>query len=269
MVGVETCRKSSTIDNGVEQKGDKMNLGNNTVLITGGASGIGLSLASHFVQSGSKVIICGRDRHKLEDAKAKHPQITTYACDVANSDERLSMFKWVRSEFPNLNVLVNNAGIQRRGLQLMQEQPWETLSEEITINLEAPIHLSMLFIPQLLKQEDPAIINVTSALAFVPLAIAPIYSATKAALHSFTLSLRQQLIGSPIAVIEIIPPAVNTGLGGKGLHTFGVDVDEFTNAIVSQLESGQVEASYGLGTESSQASREQLDLIFKRMNQGR
>ena len=128
----------------------------------------------------------------------------------------------------------------------------------------------MLFIPQLMKQENPAIVNVTSALAFVPLVIAPIYSATKAALHSFTLSLRQQLIDTPISVLgNPIPPAVNTDRGGKGLHTSGVDVDEFTNAIVNQLESGQLEASYGLAAESSRASREQLDLIFKRLNQGR
>jgi uncharacterized oxidoreductase len=246
-----------------------MNFRNKTVLITGGASGIGLSLASHFVRRDSTVIICGRNKDKLEQTKARYPQVTTFVCDVANSDERISMFKWIRNEFPKLNVLVNNAGIQRRGLQLVQEHSWETLSEEITINLEAPIHLSMLFIPQLMKQDDPAIINVTSALAFVPLSIAPIYSATKAALHSFTLSLRQQLIDSPISVLEIIPPAVNTDLGGKGLHTSGVDVDEFTNAIVDQLESGQLEASYGLATESSHASRAQLDLIFKRMNQGR
>ena len=201
-----------------------MNLSNNTVLITGGGSGIGLSLASHFVQKGSTVIICGRDENKLEEARAQHPQITTYVCDVAKPDERISMFQWISKKFPKLNVLVNNAGIQRRGLQLMQEHAWETLREEITINLEAPIHLSMLFIPQLVEQANPAIINVTSALAFVPLSIAPIYSATKAALHSFTLSLRQQLIDSPISVIEIIPPAVNTDLGGKGLHTSGVDV---------------------------------------------
>jgi uncharacterized oxidoreductase len=246
-----------------------MDFSNNTVLITGGGSGIGLSLASHFVRNGSKVIICGRNQNKLEEAKVKHPQITTYVCDVGKSDERISMFKWLSNEFPKLNILVNNAGIQRRGLQLMQEHSWETLSEEIKINLEAPMHLSILFIPQLIKQKNPAIVNVTSSLAFVPLTIAPIYSATKAALHSYTLSLRQQLIDTPIAVLEIIPPAVNTDLGGKGLHTFGVDVNEFTNAIVNQLESGQIEASYGSATESSQASREQIDLIFKRMNQRR
>ena len=243
-----------------------MNLGDNTVLITGGGSGIGLSLASHFVQHGSTVIVCGRNEAKLEEARARHPQIKTYICDVANADERTAMFGWVTNQFPKLNILVNNAGIQRRGLQLAQEQPWETLSDEIKINLEGPIHLSMLFIPHLLKQEHPAIINVTSVLAFVPLAIAPIYSATKAALHSFTLSLRQQLIDTPIAVLEIIPPAVNTDLGGKGLHTSGVDVNEFTRAIVAQLADGQVEATYGLATEANRASSAQLDALFRRLN---
>jgi len=244
-----------------------MNLSNNSVLITGGASGIGLSLASHFVNNGSEVVICGRSENRLNQAKSSYPQITTYVCDVSNSDERISMSRWIGGEFPRLNILVNNAGIQRRGLLLMEEQPRELLDDEIKINLEAPIHLSMLFIPMLLHQGNPAIINVTSALAFVPLSIAPIYSATKAALHSFTLSLRRQLIDTPISVLEIIPPAVDTDLGGKGLHTFGVDVDEFTNAIVSQLESGQIEASYGQATVNSHASREQLDLTFERMNQ--
>lgn len=103
----------------------------------------------------------------------------------------------------------------------------------------------------------------------MPLASAPVYSATKAALHSFTLSLRHQLSGSPISVIEVIPPAVNTDLGGKGLHTFGVPLDEFTQAIVEQLKMGSLEATYGFSAESSRATREQLDAIFKRMNQPR
>ena len=151
-----------------------MNFGHNTVLITGGASGIGLSLASHFVQNDSTVIICGRNENKLAEAKVKHPQLITYVCDVANSAERISMVNWISQEFPALNMLVNNAGIQRRGLQLSQEQPWEALADEITINLEAPIHLSMLLIPQLLKQQKSTITTSRRDSPFVPLAIAPI-----------------------------------------------------------------------------------------------
>ncbi|MFN8459895.1 MAG: SDR family NAD(P)-dependent oxidoreductase [Anaerolineae bacterium] len=245
-----------------------MELNTNTVLITGGASGIGFALAERFIQAGSTVIICGRREDKLKEAQAKYPQLGIRVCNVADPAERTALFAWVTEKYPELNVIINNAGIQQR-LQLPQPPTWETLHEEVAINLEAPIHLSVLFIPHLLKQAHPAILNVTSGLAFAPLANVPVYSATKAALHSFTLSLRHQLAGTPISVIEIIPPAVNTDLGGKGLHTFGAPLDEFTDAIIEQLKAGSLEATYGFATESSRASREQLDAIFKRMNQPR
>lgn len=238
----------------------------NTVLITGGASGIGFALAERFIQAGSSVIICGRRENKLKEAQSKYPQLHICVCNVANPSERTALFTWVTETYPGLNMLVNNAGIQQR-IQLQQKPAWETLGEEVAINLEAPIHLSTLFIPHLLQQERSAIINITSGLAFVPLANVPVYCATKAALHSFTLSLRHQLAGTPIAVIEIIPPAVDTDLGGKGLHTFGVPLDEFTDGIVEQLKMGSIEATYGFSVESSRATREQLETIFKQMNQ--
>ncbi len=187
-------------------------------------------------------------------------------CDVANPTERMALFTLVTESFPGLNMLVNNAGIQQR-IQLQQKPTWETLGQEVAINLEAPIHLSTLFIPHLLQQKWSAIINVTSGLAFVPLAHVPVYCATKAALHSFTLSMRHQLAGTPIAVIENIPPAVDTDLGGKGLHTFGAPLDGFTDAIVKQLEKGSIEATYGFSAELSRATREQLEAIFEQMNQ--
>jgi len=238
----------------------------NTVLITGGASGIGLALAERFIQAGSSVIICGRREDKLKEAQSKYPQLHIRVCNVANPAERTALFTWVTETYPGLNILVNNAGIQLR-IQLQQKPAWETLGEEMAINLEAPIHLSTLFIPHLLQKERPAIINITSGLAFVPLANVPVYCATKAALRSFTLSLRHQLSGTPVSVIEIIPPAVDTDLGGKGLHTFGVPLNEFTDAIVEQLKMGSIEATYGFSVESSRATREQLEAIFKEMNQ--
>ena len=238
----------------------------NTVLITGGASVIGFALAERFIQAGSSVIICGRREDKLKEAQSKYPQLHIRVCDVADSAERTMLFAWATESFPALNMLVNNAGIQQR-IELQQRPSWETLGEEVAINLEAPIHLSTLFIPHLLKQERPAIINITSGLSFVPKANVPVYCATKSALHSFTLSLRHQLSGTPIDVIEIIPPAVDTDLGGKGLHTFGVPLNEFTDGIVKQLKMGSIEATYGFSAESSRASREQLEAIFKQMNQ--
>ena len=183
-----------------------MNLNSNTVLITGGGSGIGFALAEHLLRAKSEVIICGRHEEKLLEAQRKHPELKTRVCDVSKETQRTALFKWAATEFPRLNVLVNNAGIQRR-FAIPEPMKWKATSEEIAINLEAPVHLSALFIPHLLKQERPVIMNVTSGLAFSPMASAPIYCATKAALHSFTLSLRHQLASTPIQVIEIIPPA--------------------------------------------------------------
>jgi uncharacterized oxidoreductase len=163
-------------------------------------------------------------------------------------------------------VLVNNAGIQRR-VSLTEPDEWDRTREEIAINFEAPIHLSALFIPHLLRQERPAIVNITSGLAFVPLARLPIYSATKAGLRSFTLSLRHQLARTPIRVVEIVPPAVNTDLGGPGLHTFGVPVGEFADAVMARLRDGALEIPYGFSMQTSRASREDLDTLFTQMNQ--
>ena len=243
-----------------------MELSRHTVLITGGGSGIGLALAKIFLQAGSEVIICGRRSHKLQEAQTQYPKIQVRTCDIENASERVALFEATISEFPQLDVLVNNAGIQRR-LQLARDAQWAHIHQEIAINFEAQVHLCLLFVPYLEKQEHPAIINVTSGLSFVPLAAAPIYSATKAALHSFTLSLRQQLSKTPIKVIEIVPPAVNTDLGGPGMHTFGAPLDEFANAIGSRLQSDDQELCYGFSEQTSRASRQELDAIFLRMNQ--
>jgi uncharacterized oxidoreductase len=163
-------------------------------------------------------------------------------------------------------VLVNNAGIQNRLPSLQQPQDWSRHRTEISTNLEAPMHLSMLLLPHLLKQPDAAILNVTSGLAFVPLAFMPTYCATKAALHSFTLSLRQQLKGSSVQVIEVIPPAVNTDLGGKGLHDDGVPLDQFADHAIAQIEKGSLEFGYQFSEKGRLASRAELDGIFAAMN---
>jgi len=160
---------------------------------------------------------------------------------------------------------VNNAGIQRR-FQLVDPADWDEVRQELAINLEAPLHLSLLLLPQLRRQPRPAIVNVTSGLSFAPLTAAPVYSATKAALHSLTLSLRHQLSQTPVSVVEIIPPAVNTDLGGVGLHTFGAPLDEFADAVFARLGAGDLEIAYGGAAQSSRASRAELDEIFNRMN---
>ena len=247
-----------------------MDLASNTVLITGGASGIGFALAERFIQAGSAVIVCGRREDALRAAKDRHREIEIRVCDVETASGRLVLYQWAVAEFPRLNVLVNNAGIQRRGVRLADpagDAEWERSHQEIAINFEAPVHLSRLFIPHLTKQKRAAIVNVTSGLGFAPLAAVPIYSATKAALHSFTLSLRNQLAETPIQVVEVIPPAVNTDLGGVGLHTSGVPVDEFADAVMRRMKDGDLEIAYGFAQQASRASRAELDQMFSRMNQ--
>ena len=237
-----------------------------TILITGGGSGIGFALAERFLNGGSVVIVCGRNEEKLKEAKSKFPQLNIRVCDVANSHERINLFQWTQREFPELNVLVNNAGIQDRFSITEKPEDWERHHKEIAINFEAPVHLSQLFVPQLEKMKDAYIINVTSGLAFIPGSFAPIYSATKAAMHSFTMSLRHQVKKSGIKVIEIIPPAVQTDLGGAGLHTFGEPLNEFADAVMSRVAAGEIEIGYGMSEQGRKASREQIDAQFEAMN---
>lgn len=243
-----------------------MNLASNTILITGGATGIGLALATRLLQAGSTVIVCGRRADKLREAQAQHPGLHTRPCDLARAADRVALAAWVQAEFPPLNVLVNNAGIQNR-FQLSEDATdWETRQQEIAINFEAPVHLSTLLLPHLRRQANAAIVNVSSGLAFAPAAFAPIYSATKAALHSFTLSLRHQLAGTGVRVLEIVPPAVNTDLGGAGLHTWGVPLDAFADSVLARLAAGEEEVGYGTSEESRLASRTELDARFKLIN---
>ncbi len=193
-----------------------------TILITGGATGIGFALAERFLAAGHRVAICGRRDAKLGEAKAKRPDLVTFRCDVASCDDRVRLRDRVIAELPALDMLINNAGVQRRDRVRGETPSWEERQSEIAINFEAPVHLVDLFLPHLLARPSAAIVNVTSGLAFVPAPFAPVYGATKAALHSFTMALRHHLSATSVRVVEIVPPAVNTELGGAGLHNTGV-----------------------------------------------
>jgi uncharacterized oxidoreductase len=186
---------------------------NNTILITGGSTGIGLALAETFVREGNKVLICARRESKLLEAKLKIPNLHIRICDIGKKLEREALYQWATTEFPNINILINNAGIQKEIDFLTGASNLNDDESEIEINFTASVHLSTLFIPHFLKQKkECAIVNVTSGLAFIPLKIVPIYCATKAALHTFTISLRSQLAKTNIHVFEIAPPIVKTEL---------------------------------------------------------
>ncbi|MEK3720121.1 SDR family oxidoreductase [Paenibacillus sp. FSL H8-0034] len=240
-------------------------LNSNTILITGGAAGIGLALVERFVKSGNKVIICGRREDKLAEAKAKIPEIHTYKFDVSKEEDRIALYEQVTRDHPDVNVLLNNAGMQRY-LQLDEKEPWKNTESEIATNLDAPIHLAMLFTQHFIGKEYAAIMNVTSGLSHVPLAVTPVYNATKAGLHSFTLSLRKQLEKHSIEVIEISPPHTNTDLGAPGANTAGIPIEEFADAVMKGLTDGKQEVTYGWSQLTAQASREERDAMFKQLN---
>ena len=187
----------------------------NTILITGGASGIGYEFAKQLCKTNT-VIITGRNKQKLDKAKKELKNIHIFECDVSNPKDIKVLYEEVSHKFPEINILINNAGIMRK-IDLQKELEYETLTEEITTNLNGAIFMSTQFLPLLKKQKSASIINITSALGFVPLASSPIYCATKAALQSFTKSLRIQLKNTNVSVFDIAPSVTKTKM-----------IDEFT-----------------------------------------
>ncbi len=239
-----------------------MNLTNNKILITGGATGIGLGLTERFIQEGNTVIICGRRQSVLDEAAGKFPSVITKVCDLSLQSDRTELFEWIEKNHPDLNVLVNNAGIQN-WMAVTDEDFFQRAQNEINTNIEAPLHLTQLFLN---LTSLNTIINVTSGLSFVPLAKAPVYSATKAFFHSFTLSLRYLLAARNIEVIEMIPPALNTDLGGKGLHDAAPPVSDFIAAVFQQMKEGKNELTFGFSEAMSKANPEGLQVAFGRLN---
>jgi uncharacterized oxidoreductase len=250
-----------------------MNISGNTILITGGATGIGLALAEAFLEKENEVIICGRREDKLFLARDKFPQLHTYPCDVADWQKQKQLYVQVLANHPDLNILVNNAGIQKevnfkKGLTDLQSE-----EDEVAINLQAPVRLSGRFIPHLLKQKEAAIVNISSGLAFIPIAFMPLYCATKAALHSFSLSLRHQLRDTSIKVFEVIPPTTDTELDRgardkRGQVDRGIQPDIVATTAIEAMEKDEFEVAVGQAEFLRNSSRTNFEKVFKRMNGG-
>jgi uncharacterized oxidoreductase len=239
-----------------------MKTSNNKILITGGGSGIGLALAEQFLKENNTVIICGRRGDVLKAAAIRIPSLLTITCDLSDEAGREELYRWVSENHPDVNVLINNAGIQQ-WMSVTDTNFYQRAKEEIAINIEAPMHLTSLFLN--LESLD-TVVNVTSGLSFAPLTKTPVYSATKAFFHSFTLSLRHLLKSRNIEVVELIPPALNTDLGGKGLHDFAPPVSEFIAATFEQLKQGKNEITFGFSEAMVKAGPEDLRNAFARLN---
>jgi uncharacterized oxidoreductase len=219
------------------------------VLVTGGGSGIGLAVAVEFLDRGYDVAICGRDPARLASATKQHPRLLAFEADVAKPADQDRIVAWLRQNMPQINVLVNNAGVQHAH-DFSTRVSAGAIHREIEINLFGPVALTAVVLPLLLDNEDPAVINVTSGLAFCPLAHMPVYCATKAALHSFTMTLRHQL-RSRVRVVEFVPPMVATDLGkahrppDDGGVPAGISAAAFAREAVDRFDSLENEIVVG------------------------
>ena len=192
-----------------------MELKNNTILITGGSSGIGLELARQLMGLGNTVIITGRDQTKLDQTRQKLPGIHTFQSDVSRPEAIQDLFQKVTRQFPQLNFLINNAGEMRRLDLHDQSLDVYDIDREIVINLSGPVRMVQQFLPWLRTKNNAAILNVTSGIALVPFPLAPIYSATKSGLRAYTRALRVQIKKDNIKVFELVAPGAHTPLNDK------------------------------------------------------
>jgi len=227
-----------------------MKMSSNTIFITGGTSGIGKGLAEAFHRLGNQVIIGGRRETRLRSICAANPGMRHFLLDVTDPGSVRNTAQKVIHEYPDLNCVFNNSGVQRRhDFAGGKEMDDAAMLAEIHTNLAGLIRVSAEFLPHLKNQRDATLLNVSSGLAFVPLAVFPVYCATKAAVHSFSLSLRRQLRDSKVKVIELIPPYVATELGGGSTAPPGalrqIPLESFIADTMKELESDAEEIAIG------------------------
>lgn len=221
-----------------------MRISGNTILITGATSGIGLSLARRFHALGNNIVAVGRNREKLSQMEGEMDDLTGYVCDIGDSFQLDELLDKLRAKHPNLNVLINNAGIQYNYQLDGPEGDATKLAYELNVNLLATMRICQGLLPLLRHQKYAAVVNVSSGLAFAPKASAPVYCATKSAVHSFTQSLRYQLEDSSIRVYELIPPLVDTPMT-EGRQADKLDVEDVVSTFVRAFKREQLEINIG------------------------
>jgi len=221
-----------------------MKLSSNTILITGGSSGIGLALAKKFLALENNVIITGRDKSKLERIKDEIHNIEIFHGDLADNEIVVSLANYIRLHHDSTNVLINNAAVQYNYSFNSEESTTRNIDYEIATNLQAPVKLTALLLPTLLRKPESAIVNVSSGLFIAPKKTASVYCATKAALHSFSKTLRYQLENSHVKVFEIIPPLVDTAMtAGRGKSK--ITGDQLVGEFITDFKNNRYESFIG------------------------
>lgn len=221
-----------------------MKIKNNTILITGGSSGIGLALATGFSELNNKVIIVGRDIKKLKAAAERNNNIDYLQCDLSNEQEFDTLVVELENQYQDINILINNAAVQHNYCFLNENVSNGRIDREIFLNFNAPVKLSNRLLPILIAKPEAAIVNVTSGLGFVPKENAPVYCATKAALHSFSVTLRYQLEKTGIKVFELIPSLVDTQMtAGRGENK--ISPEKLTDEFIAEFSKNIYEINIG------------------------
>ena len=220
-----------------------MKLEDHVALITGGGSGIGLELARALLERGNTVIAAGRDPARLARAQAAAPGLHVFACDITNPGRTSAMLARVVADFGRLTILVNNAGVLNQ-LDLLAGVDPDLVEHEVATDFVAPVKLTLQALPLLVREPAAAVVNVTGGVAFAPIAALPVYCAAKAALHSFTRSLRHQLVGTDVKVFEVMPPGTATALS-RSVKTPRTPVEEVVRAAVRGIERDRFEIVIG------------------------
>src|SRR3954470_16320036 len=243
-----------------------MRLTGRTILITGGSAGIGLAFALKFLELGNAVIVTGRRQAVLDAVKAQHPRLHTIQSDIADPAQIAELAARVKADFPRLDVLMNNAGVGAAMNLKVAASDLAALTSEVDINLGGVIRMTSALIDVIMANRG-TIINVSSGLAFVPLPSNAIYSATKAAVHSYTQSLRFQLEDSGVEVIELMPPAVRTEMT-DGWDEHGVSMistAELVKQSFAALRSGTLEIRPGQSKQLAFMRRLAPDFINRQL----
>jgi len=243
-----------------------MKLTGNTIVVTGGTSGIGKELVGRLTALGNTVITCGRREERLRQLGTFAPGVSTHLCDVKSEAARIEFSQWVAVHHPATNILINNAGIQLR-TDLTKPLDLMRVRDEVETNLVAPLHFASIFAPLMANKQGAAMINISSGLAFSPIASMPVYCATKAAIHSLSLSMRRQMKDLGIAVFEIAPPSVDSELGHERWEKDqtshgGMAVSDFVAEMLKSLEADIPEAAIG----QAEGMRQKREALFAAMN---
>ncbi len=243
----------------MELKADK-------ILITGGSSGIGLELAKQLSEKGNKIIICGRSDQKLEQAKKEIPSISAYKCDLSKISECEELFKNIKTEHPDCNILINNAAIVHKTKFETDKDMIQKAELEIRANYLAPVVLTKLFLPFFTNKKS-AVIFITTGLVYSPKAAYPVYSSTKAGLHSFVQTLRLQLNNNPIEIIEALMPAVDTPFHQGEAPKIAISAEKAVNEMLKGLEKGKKEIRIAGVKMLYYVSRLAPKFTFKKINE--